>query len=232
MTDATRQQPRYIMEIDRLKSFSDNIFGFAMTLLIAQILVPQVSPDSVTTQLPGLLLHQWRYFAIYAISFLNIGGYWVLHHTLFAHLQGTDKTLIWLNLLLLLTVTFLPYPTALMGKYGRDTVTASVYGISITLTYGMLNIVCAYACSEARFLKPDIDPELRRVFQLRLLVPLLIAVIGTLLSFFYFRLSFLVYFLVSIVNSIPMPFWINRLARRASQISVAPKIPGPRAPSS
>ncbi len=213
MIDLLQRQPRYIMEIDRLKSFSDNIFGFAMTLLIAQIIVPQVSQNMVTTQLPGLLLHQWRYFAIYAISFLNIGGYWVLHHTLFAHLQGTDKTLIWLNLLLLLTVTFLPYPTALMGKYGRDTVTASVYGISITLTYGMLNIVCAYACSEARFLKPNIDPHLRRMFQLRLLVPLIIAAIGTMLSFFYFRLSFLVYFLVAVFNSIPMPIWANQLAK-------------------
>lgn len=214
------RKPRHthIMEVDRVKSFSDNIFGFAMTLLIARITIPNVPLDEAAVQLPLMLIHEWRHFAIYTISFLGIGGYWVLHHNIFAHVQATDKTMIWLNMLLLLTVTFLPYPTALMGKYGRDTLTASVYGITISVNYLLLNVICWYICADERFLKPNFEPHEQCLFQIRLLIPLIIALIGTALSFFYFRLSFLFYFLVILANALPLKFLSNRFNRPNAEL--------------
>jgi len=200
------RKPRHIkvMEVERLKTFSDSIFAFAMTLLITRITLPDVPVEQAAEQMPVMVLSQWRHFEMYAISFLGIGGYWVLHHIIFDAIRHTDRMMIWLNLLFLLTVTFLPLPTGLMGKYGRDSFTAAMYGVTISLNYALLLVVCWYACSDDLYLKPGVDPLTRRLLRFRVALPLVVALIGTALSFFFYRLSFLFYFLVLVVNSWPL----------------------------
>lgn len=198
-----------IMEVDRLKAFSDNIFGFSMTLLGTRITLPDVPLEHALQLLPTILAHEWRHFAMYAISFLSIGGYWVLHHLVFDYVRYSDRGMIWLNMVFLLTVTFLPFPTRLMAKYGRDGFTALIYGVTISVNYLMLYLLCRYACSDERYLKPDVDIYTRRLLQIRIFAPLVVAIIGTVLSFVHVRLSFWTYFLVVVVNSLPL----TRLAK-------------------
>jgi uncharacterized membrane protein len=207
------RKPKHIqvMPVEHLKSFSDEIFGFSMTLLITRIVLPNLPVERASELLPGMLLHQWRHFAVYATSFLSIGGYWIIHHNVFDVLQNMDRRMIWLNLLFLLTVTFLALPTGLMGKYGRDSFTATLYGVTISVNYAMLLALCCYACSNDLYLKPNVDQRTRRLLQLRVAAPLVVAIIGTIISFFYFRLSFLVYFLVVIVNGMPLTLLAKRL---------------------
>ena len=199
-----------VMEIDRVKSFSDNIFGFAMTLLIIRVELPPMPTNITSEELLNVLLTHWRPLAMYAVSFLSIGSYWVLHHFIFDHVKFTNRALIWLNILLLLTVTFLPFPTLLMSKFGRDAVTASIYGITISMNYTLLFVIAWYVCSEERLLKADISQARKGMLKLKILTPLFIALLGTLLSFIYYQASFWVYFGVMLVNSLPL----TRLAKR------------------
>jgi len=206
------QRPKKIqvMEIDRVKAFSDNIFGFAMTLLIIRIDLPKAPVSVASEELLKIIFSQWRPLAMYAITFLSIGGYWVLHNFIFNNVKCADRALIWLNLLLLLSVTFLPFPTMLMGKFGRDTVTASFYGITMSLNYMFLFLITWYVCGEEHLLKPDITQYQKGMLKLRIFTPLLIALIGTMLSFIYYRVSFWVYLGVVLVNSLPL----TRLGRK------------------
>jgi uncharacterized membrane protein len=121
------------MPKSRTEAFSDGVFAIAITLLIIEVRVP----SSRAGDLAGDLANQWPSYAAYAVSFAIIGIIWVNHHDIFERITTVDRPLLFLNLLLLLTVAFLPFPTALLGEYIRKGdnahVAAAVYGANMTL---------------------------------------------------------------------------------------------------
>lgn len=119
---------------DRLETFSDGVIAIAITLLILQISVPR-SRDG---QLFDDLLDLWPSYAAYALSFVVIGIMWVSHHTMFERIASVDRQLLFLNLLLLLGIAFLPFPTALLAEYVQDGgsnahIAAAIYSASMTV---------------------------------------------------------------------------------------------------
>jgi uncharacterized membrane protein len=102
-------------ETGRIEAFSDAIFAFAITLLILDIKVPHGADSN--TGLWSALVEQWPTFAAYLTSFATIGIMWMNHHYLFTVIRRVDHSLILLNGLLLLTVTFTPFPTAMVAEY-------------------------------------------------------------------------------------------------------------------
>jgi uncharacterized membrane protein len=112
---------------DRLETFSDGVFAVAITLLVLGL--------SVTTTHPGHLAHalgnEWPHYATYVVSFLTIGIIWMNHHAQFDRIDHADRTLMVLNLILLMFVTLIPFPTGLLATYlhaGTDEhIAAAVY---------------------------------------------------------------------------------------------------------
>jgi len=100
-------------ETARIEAFSDGVFAIAITLLILEIKVP--TPSSV--DLSHQLLQLWPSFVAYVISFAFIGIMWINHHRLFTHIHRSDNALMFVNLLLLLGVTSVPYPTAVLAQH-------------------------------------------------------------------------------------------------------------------
>jgi TMEM175 potassium channel family protein len=121
------------MPKSRLEAFSDGVFAIAITLLIIEVRVPH----SEAGELAGDLVNLWPSYAAYVVSFAVIGIIWVNHHEIFERIVSVDRPLLFLNLLLLLTVAFLPFPTALLGEYIREGdnahIAAAVYGANMTL---------------------------------------------------------------------------------------------------
>ena len=103
-------------EYDRTVALSDGVFAIAITLLIIEVRVP----DSEAGELARDLANQWPTYAAYVVSFAIIGIIWVNHHDIFERIATVDRSLLFLNLGLLLTVAFLPFPTALLGDYIRQ----------------------------------------------------------------------------------------------------------------
>lgn len=204
-----------LMGLDRLKNLSDGIFAFSMTMLILGIHKPAFPGDITDTELLKQLAAHWHAIVTYIISFLNIGSYWMLHHSVFSNLLYTNRTLVQLNLLFLLTVTFLPYPTALHGEYGRQSAVALVYGITIAVNYAMLFIVAWYAYRHPQFINPEFHLSIKKPLAIRLLLPLALAIIGTTLSFYFTRLSFLFFAFIPLSNVIP-PSWL--LSKQAEAV--------------
>ena len=97
----------------RFETFSDGVFAIAATLLVLSFSLS--GPD-----LGGQLAHLWPGYLAYITSFVTIGIIWMNHHHTVSLIARTDRTFLFINNLLLLTVAFLPFPTKLIGDYIRD----------------------------------------------------------------------------------------------------------------
>jgi uncharacterized membrane protein len=98
-------------ETGRIEAFSDGVFSIAATLLVLELKAPAVN-------LPFWrgLAALWPGFAAFLLSFFFIGIMWINHHRLFQHIRRSDEMLLLTNLLLLLGVVWVPYPTSLMAQ--------------------------------------------------------------------------------------------------------------------
>ncbi|HEY7275046.1 MAG TPA: TMEM175 family protein [Trebonia sp.] len=104
------------MERGRLEAFSDGVFAVAITLLVIDLAVPAPGREALGRQ----LVTHWPSFAAYGVSFLTIGIIWVNHHTLFRNFADVDRTMLFLNLLMLFFVVTIPFATATMAAYLRS----------------------------------------------------------------------------------------------------------------
>jgi uncharacterized membrane protein len=100
-------------ETARIEAFSDGVFAIAITLLILEIKIPGVGSGDLSRQ----LLRQWPSYVAFVISFAFIGIMWINHHRLFTHIKRSNNVLLFLNLLLLLGVTAVPFPTAVLAQH-------------------------------------------------------------------------------------------------------------------
>jgi uncharacterized membrane protein len=101
----------------RAESFSDGVFAFAITLLALGIRIPDLKTGS--NQEPrGALIRALPQLVPYVTSFATIAIIWLNHHAMFHGLECVEHTTLTLNLLLLLVVAFIPYPTAVLSRYG------------------------------------------------------------------------------------------------------------------
>ena len=95
----------------RLETFSDGVFAIAATLLVLEFSV------SSGRDLGHQLIHLWPAYLAYATTFVTIGIIWMNHHHTVSLIDHTDRTMLFINNLLLLTIAFLPFPTKLVADY-------------------------------------------------------------------------------------------------------------------
>src|SRR4051794_38633181 len=126
----------------RLETLGDGVFAIAMTVLVLGIAVPDVPHGELWSHLIKL----WPKFASYALSFIMLGVLWIGHYYQFQYIKRIDRTLIWINLILLLTVTFLPFGAGVLGNSYRERTAVLLYGGTILASGSMLLLHWRYAC--------------------------------------------------------------------------------------
>lgn len=143
-------------ETSRLETFADGVFAIAITLLVLGIRVPEP-----TEPLAEALLKQAPEFLAYVVSFLTIGIMWVQHHRLFTVIRRSNSTFAMINVIFLMFIAFVPFPTAVLAQRigsGVDAVTATLlYGGTMIGTAVMFNVIWRYASSRGGHL---LDPAL------------------------------------------------------------------------
>ncbi|NJR60718.1 MAG: DUF1211 domain-containing protein [Cyanobacteria bacterium CRU_2_1] len=135
------------MTTTRIEALSDGVFAIVITLLVLEIKVPQISADLAVNELPTALFELLPNVLSYIISFLMIGIYWVAHHNVFRLLKGSDRLLLWLNLLFLMCLAFIPFPTALIGEYPEVGISVTLYGAVLLVAAIFFNLMWWYAIS-------------------------------------------------------------------------------------
>lgn len=139
----------------RLEAFSDGVFAIAATLLVLEFGVGATD----RRDLGSALLHLWPSYLAYATSFITIGIIWMNHHTCVETMRRADRTLLFLNLLLLMTVAFLPFPTKLVAQYlqqpgERDAVYA--YAATFVVMATIYNVWWRYASTGRRLIAEEV----------------------------------------------------------------------------
>ena len=134
-------------ETARIEAFSDGVFAIAITLLILEIQVPPQTPHG---GLRNALANLWPSYLAFLASFMTIGVMWLNHHRLFTLINKKDDGLIVFNLLLLLGITWLPFPTALLaehllGAHVDQQVAALIYAGSFLALAIVFNVMWRYA---------------------------------------------------------------------------------------
>ncbi len=145
------------MNTSRVEAFSDGVFAVAITLLVLQFTVPEVGSGKLLSTVLG----QWPQLVTYVATFLTVGVVWVNHHTIFRNLRAVDRTIQFINLVLLMTVVLLPYPTALLGRYlnsGQNgSVAAAFYAVVMTVMAIAFQTLVAWALTHPQLLRPEIE---------------------------------------------------------------------------
>jgi uncharacterized membrane protein len=147
--------------IERIIFFSDAVFAIAVTLLALEIRLP-ASEDLLTdSQLLEQLTGMWHRYLGYFISFMVIGLFWMAHHRKFRLIKRYDNRLMQLNLLLLMVVAFIPFPTSLISEYpGR--LPTIFYALTMILCEVLICLIWWYATWNNRLTDPDLDLKQRR----------------------------------------------------------------------
>jgi uncharacterized membrane protein len=128
------------MNKNRVEALSDGVFAIVITLLILDIRVPEVEYGELAVSLVAVLP---RIFA-YVISFGVIGVYWLAHHQSLQLIGKLNGFLIWLNLIYLLAVSFMPFPTALLGRYPMQPIPIVIYGLNLIVANTIGRVVSLY----------------------------------------------------------------------------------------
>lgn len=102
-------------DLDRVRAFSDGVFGVAITLVVVTFVLPD--HDATDAKLARDLLGEWPHFLSYLAAFAVIGYTWATHHQLFEKFRRIDTAAVWINLVLLMFVVLTPYPMQLLGHY-------------------------------------------------------------------------------------------------------------------
>lgn len=191
------------MRTQRLEAFSDGVFAIAITLLILEIAVPADAKHHLGNE----LLKEWPSYLAYVVSFSTIGSIWLRHSLITEYVQRADAIFVRINLLVLLVVAFLPFPTRLLAQYinsrSDERLAVTIYGATLLLASGLLSLWWRYAVRE-KLVRPNVaDDELTALTQrltpglvgyvilivVGLFTPL-VAVIGFLFIALYFIVPF------------------------------------------
>ena len=135
----------------RLEAFSDGVFAIAATLIVLEFTVGDVK------DVGGALLHLWPAYLAYVTSFVTIGIIWMNHHFCVEAIARADRTLMFLNVLLLLTIAFLPFPTHLVAHYlqkagSGEQAAVYAYDATFVLMSILFNIWWRYASWRRRLI--------------------------------------------------------------------------------
>ena len=184
----------------RMEAFSDGVMAIAITLLVLDLALRP--PGSPLEQ----FLRDWPAYFVYLVSFLTIGAAWIAHTSLTDDLDHVDRIFLRLNLLFLLSVSFLPFPTRLVGDAldkgtSWERVAVTVFGLTVLTTRLVFAAMAAYARHAGlRRSTPDSDlQDAQKKFRIVVAAYLGAIVLGLLFP----RVAIVLYFVVAVFLVVP-----------------------------
>ena len=210
--DADTPRGRRFLGTDRLSAFSDGVFSIAATLLVLDIAVHP--PGTPLEQ----VLRAWPAYLAYAVSFLTIGAAWLVHTALTDRLTRSDPIFLQINLLVLLVVAFLPFPTRLVANglhnTGAERVAVTIYGLTLLAIRLLGSALDAYARREHLY-SPQSDGDEPQGPRRKLLPVVIVYVIAILIGLVLPGVAVALYFGIAVYLIVPFRQVARLLFRRS-----------------
>lgn len=165
------------MSKGRLEAFSDGVFAIVITLLILDVRLPAGS--GVSLEALELL---WPKVAAFVLSFVVVGVYWVAHHSMMHFIESVDRNALWLNLLLLLCVVFIPFPASFLGLDPKSPLSIRLYGLTLIATNAAGTAFWLYSTLYAKLASPGVTKPFARRIALLHASPILLYCVGIALA--------------------------------------------------
>ncbi|MFN8287011.1 MAG: TMEM175 family protein [Chitinophagales bacterium] len=188
---------------ERTEFFSDAVFAIIITLLVLEIKVPPIKDHTSSDALLDALKEMAPKIISWVVSFFFVAVMWVQHHNVYRMATKIDYGTVWINMLFLLFLSFIPFPTALMGEYPHNRPAVLLFGLVATLA-SLLQIFL-YRNIAKNHLQPHYDQAgvMKNVRRSFLLAPLLL-VVASAVSFISLMLPYFIYALVPIFFLLPL----------------------------
>ena len=184
-----------IISSSRLEAFSDGVFAIVITILILEITVPHLSDPGSSTEAITALVELGPKFLGYLLSFFFIAVFWINHHWFFTLIRQVDNGLLWRNIALLLSISFVPFPTGMIGEYPLNPIGVALFSL-VLMTAGIaFNLMWRHARNRGLYL-PDVQPAFVNAATTKGVIgPLLYAVAG-ITAFINPPVSWIIFFVI------------------------------------
>jgi len=147
----------------RIEAFSDGVFAIVITLLVLELRVPHIEHGQDFNELAAAVGRLAPKFLSFLLSFVFVAIFWGTHHQVFHQLRHSTRGLLWLNNLFLLFLTFLPFPTALLGEYPENRFAVMFFGLEMIFAISAMLLLRWYAIFKAKLLKTEvIEAEIKK----------------------------------------------------------------------
>jgi uncharacterized membrane protein len=191
-----KKQPRLLSK-DRLEALADGIFAFAMTLLVLNLVIPEMKQATDETLL-AILLSEGHRFYKYALAFILLGILWVVHHQQFNYIHNADATLIWVNIVILMFIALMPFSTDLIGDYAETKVAGIFFCLNLFFIGTLYTCNWIYA-SRHYLVATNMDAEsVRRAGRRNMATPM-VSILAILLTLFVPEWSLLTFLLIPVI---------------------------------
>jgi uncharacterized membrane protein len=194
-----------ILGTERVLAFSDGVFAIVITLLVLEIKVPEIPAASVAAELPHALAEMLPTIVSHIISFVLLGIYWVGHHAMFTLIKRYDRTLLWLNIVFLMCVASMPFPTSLLIRYSDQQISMAIYCSILTLAGLSAVAMWWHASRQYRLIDEHLRPEMIALTYRRVLIAPVTYVIALLVSFVSLTAAKLFLVVAIVVYIVPNP---------------------------
>ena len=192
-------ETQQLVSKSRLEALSDGVFAIVMTILVLQLGGAAISDAETTAELDAALIAQWPIFVSYAMSFMVVSLYWVSHHTYFTFIREVNATQLWLNLLFLFCLSFIPFAADLIGEHPDFRAGAVLYGLNLAACTGALYLNWHYAWKRDQLLVKDARLPVSGYFQRRTLRVAAAYLLATGVAWFSPRAGFYLYIGIALV---------------------------------
>lgn len=192
------------MTTRRLEALTDGIFAIAMTLLVLTLDLQEVANGLTHAKLHQLLLAQIPKFYNYALSFVLLAIFWMLHHQQFHHIKKTEHRHLWINIFILMFVALIPFSTSLVGDYSSDWMAELFFGANIFILGILFSLNWHYSTRDYRLVEGKLDERRIQLGTRRGLVTPLVSLLAILTAFVNPSYSPYIFLLIPVILSLPL----------------------------
>lgn len=190
------------MDPRRVGSLADGVFAIAMTLLVLDVKVPEVAEPITGAGMVDALFAILPSVAGYVVSFIILGMVWIGHHNQFHFIRRVDRALLWINVLYLLCVAFVPFATAFLTRYLLQPAGLLIYGGTLLLG-GLSHFASwSYAVNHG-LVTEEVTPEVAEMFRERISMGIAVYLAATLVGAFFPKIGLVLFASMPVLYMLP-----------------------------